>query len=103
MISPPDQIDQIFWEALQLTSEAERKAYLDRVCGVDDELRRLVEKLLRAQPKAAGFLEKPSAERQSTVDEPITERPGTVIGSYKLLQQIGEGGMGMGYRAEQTE
>src|SRR5262245_28025376 len=103
MASSPDQIDRIFWDALQLTSEAERKAYLDRVCGVDNELRRLVEKLLRAEPKAAEFLEQPLGEPQGTVDEPIAERAGTVIGPYKLIEQIGEGGMGAVWMAQQTE
>ena len=56
MNSAADQVDQIFWDALQLGSEAERSAYLDKACGGDEELRRLVEKLLRAQPKAAGYL-----------------------------------------------
>jgi tetratricopeptide (TPR) repeat protein/serine/threonine protein kinase len=103
MIPAPDKIDEIFWEALQLVSAEERTVYLERACGSDQELRRLVEKLLRAQPKAAGFLEEPLAESHATVDEPITERPGTVIGPYKLMEQIGEGGMGLVFVAEQQQ
>src|SRR5262245_26920524 len=91
MTSASDQVDQIFWDALQLGSEEDRNAYLDTACGGDQELRRLVEKLLLAQPKAAAFLEQPFAEPQATADEPMHELPGTVIGPYKLLEQIGEG------------
>jgi serine/threonine protein kinase/Flp pilus assembly protein TadD len=103
MTSSPNRIDEIFWGALQLASEEERRTYLDRACGPDQHLRQLVEKLLRAQPKAAAFLEQPFTGPQATVDEAIIERPGTVIGPYKLMEQIGEGGMGLVFVAEQKQ
>src|SRR5262249_61484467 len=61
------------------------------------------EKLLRAQPKAAAFLEQPFPGTHATVDEAVQEAPGTVIGPYKLIEPIGEGGMGLVWMAQQTE
>jgi serine/threonine protein kinase len=103
MTGLPENIDQIFWGALQLDTDEERREYLERACGADAEQRRLVEKLLRAQPKAAAFLERPFAPAPATVAGPISEGPGTVIGPYRLLEQIGEGGFGVVFMAEQQE
>src|SRR5437764_13794119 len=103
MTGSSEKIDQIFWEALQLSSEEERAAYLARACGDDVELRQLVEKLLAAQPRVAEFLERPFPKAPMTEDQPAGEALGTMIGPYKLLQQIGEGGMGTVYMAEQTQ
>src|SRR5262249_32611114 len=74
-------------------------------CGHDAELRARVEALLRAHIHAGGFLAatEGSNDRERKADEAPSERPGTIIGPYKLLQQIGEGGMGTVYMAEQTE
>ena len=59
-------------------------------------MRAQLEELLAAHREAGSFLQEPSVSRVATVDEaPMSERPGTVIGPYKLLQQIGEGGMGV--------
>src|SRR5262249_8562974 len=74
-------------------------------CGEDAELYRHVEQLLHAHAEAGSFLESPAAPVPvGTADEqPFTEGPGTVIGQYKLLEQIGEGGFGVGFMAEQTQ
>src|SRR5262249_43356149 len=81
----------IFLEALKKPSPDGRAAFLDQACGGNDELRRSVELLLRAHDKAGGFLADSPAPAGVTVDQPVIEGPGTSIGAYKLLEQIGEG------------
>jgi len=99
-------IDEVFFEALQLASATDRAAFLVEACGENADLRARVEQLLHAYPAAGSFLETPPTaiirESSPTIDRPL-ERPGMQIGPYKLLQQIGEGGMGVVYMAEQTE
>ena len=95
--------EEIFFAALEQDSAEARAAYLDEICGSNLELRQRVERLLDAQPKVGSFLEAPAAGPTLTFSAPSElERPGTVIGPYKLLEQIGEGGMGVVYMAEQT-
>ncbi len=94
----------VFIEALEKTSAAERAAYLNAVCGDDSALRRRVEKLLAAHEAAGGVLDRAAVPQERTgPDRSLTEASGTVVGPYKLLQQIGEGGMGVVYMAEQQE
>jgi serine/threonine protein kinase len=85
----------------------ERAVYLDKACAGDAVLRQRVEALLRAHEQAENFLEAPPAgldfKRTAPVNMPLTEKPGDKIGRYKLLQQIGEGGCGVVYMAEQEE
>jgi eukaryotic-like serine/threonine-protein kinase len=93
----------IFIAALEKDDAAERAAYLDRACALDLPLRERIERLLKAHEPADSFLERgPSVLDATDNYEPIAERAGTVIGPYKLLQQIGEGGMGAVFMAEQT-
>src|SRR5262249_19911232 len=97
------QVDEVFDEALRRAAGQDRARYLDEVCGGDLELRRRVERLLRAVSEAGSFLETPAQDPSRTVDQPPVESPGTVIGPYKLVEQIGEGGFGVVFLAEQTQ
>src|SRR5205809_5935525 len=91
----------IFLEALDCQGADELRCFLEHACGSDPALRTRVEELLRAHRDAGAFLG--GAEKQAaTRDQPIPECPATVIGPYKLLQQIGGGGMGTVFMAEQT-
>jgi serine/threonine protein kinase len=100
--SAPD-LKAIFGKALELDSADDRARYLAEACGDDTGLRAELESLLTALGQASSFLESPAAAPTVTVaPTPIIEGPGTVIGPYKLLKQIGEGGMGVVYMAEQT-
>jgi eukaryotic-like serine/threonine-protein kinase len=94
----PQTEESIFAEALEQATPEARSAYLDAACGNNAALRRRVENLLQSHAGAASFLQSPVVE---TLDPAPRERPGDVIGPYKLLQQIGEGGMGIVYMAEQ--
>ena len=93
----------LFIAVLNLDDTTERQAYLQEACGDDSSARQRVEALLKVYENAGSFLESPPASpTASMATAPSTELSGTVIGPYKLLQPIGEGGMGTVYMAEQT-
>jgi serine/threonine protein kinase/tetratricopeptide (TPR) repeat protein len=103
----------------------QRAAFLDAACGDDDDLRQRLKVILEAYDHPGGFLERPAIDPTTTLDQPpdpfadgdssdpspgiaqaarpIEEGAGTRIGPYKLLQQIGEGGMGVIFMAEQEK
>ncbi|MBN2446962.1 MAG: serine/threonine protein kinase [Phycisphaerae bacterium] len=98
------KLEEIFDAALKKATIVERDAYVDGACGNDAVLRASVEALLRAHAEASQFLEAPLLDPEATIQSPVAgERPGTKISHYKILQQIGEGGFGIVYMAEQEE
>jgi serine/threonine protein kinase/WD40 repeat protein len=79
-----------------------RAEYLTGACHGDAELRARIEGLLKAHGEAGGFLEGASPRSAATVNSPAdVEALGNIIGPYKLLEQIGEGGFGIVYMADQ--
>src|SRR5215470_597712 len=93
----------IFKAAIKLPAD-QRVIYLDQACGDNQALRQEVESLLEAHDAPGCLLEDLSAGRGMPEDyQPIAEREGTAIGPYKLLEQIGEGGFGVVYMAEQQQ
>jgi serine/threonine protein kinase/tetratricopeptide (TPR) repeat protein len=96
-----DKAKSVLLNALEIGTASARRAYLDAECAGNEALRREVQDLLDHHDQMGVFLDSPAPALAATTEEPLTERPGAVIGPYKLMEQIGEGGMGLVFVAEQ--
>src|SRR5688572_1011639 len=97
--------DALFADALAINDPVACSAFLDKACAGNAELRRAVEALLAAHA-GSNVLDRPPVGAGTcgcADDQSTAERPGSVIGPYKLLQEIGAGGMGVVWMAEQSE
>ena len=95
-----ERLKEILAEAADKNTPVARAAYLDAVCQGDPSLRAEVERLLRAHERAGNFLEQSVVPLEA---QTIGAGPGTVIGRYKLLEEIGEGGFGQVFMAQQEQ
>lgn len=98
------KVKEIFLEAEGILNSLEQQKFLDRACGDDQDLLARVQRLLEAHQEGTDFIPIDPQEQTKVSEDPVPrEGEGSVIGPYKLLQNIGEGGCGVVYMAEQQK
>jgi eukaryotic-like serine/threonine-protein kinase len=104
MTASPRDTEAIFHAARDIPEPKHRQAYVRQACGGDEAQVAFIEALLAAADTPDSFLNRPGdTECAADVGGSSTEHAGAIIGPYKLLQQIGDGGMGIVWMAEQTQ
>jgi eukaryotic-like serine/threonine-protein kinase len=102
-IAPSDE-EAVFKVAYKIASPEARNAYLKQACGDNSTLRDRLDALLRMHDEEQSFLESPPPGIDGAIESlSLAEQPGKTVGHYKLSKQIGEGGFGVVWMAEQTE
>ena len=94
------KVRELFDAAMERAA-AERAEWLAQVCGGDETLRAAVEQLLRSHEEAGGFIETPALARLA--DQPTLELTGQRVGAYRVVRELGRGGMGVVYLAERAD